>query len=75
MYKSTYKYSEVDDLAKFTEDDLYQLYAELLSSDISSRCEDEMSKHELDGSYALGHLSSLIYDINTDLLGVNFDGL
>lgn len=38
-------------------------------------CEDEISKHELDWSYALGHLSSLIYDINTNLLGINFDGL
>ena len=75
LYKSTYQYSEVDDLAKFTEDDLYSLYAELLSSDISSMCEDEMSKHELDGSYALGHLSSLMYDINTNLLSVDFDGL
>lgn len=75
LYKSTYQYSEVDDLAKFTEDDLYSLYAELLSSDISSRCEDEMSQHELDRSYALGHLSSLMYDINANLLSVNFDGL
>lgn len=75
LYKSTYKYEEVDDLVKFAEDDLYSLYAEMLTSDISARSDDEMERHELDPSYALGHLSSLVHDVNQNLLGVDFDGL
>lgn len=59
-----YRYDEVDDLAKFTESDLYSLYSEMLSSGVSGMCEDEISEHELDESYMSGHLSSLVHDIN-----------
>lgn len=73
LYKSSYSYYEVDDIKKFTEDDLYALYAELVSSDISSMYEDKISEHELSPSYALGHVSSLMDDINTKLMGTDFD--
>jgi len=75
LYKSSYRYAEVEDLDMFSEDDMYRLYARLMSSDISAECEEAVSGHETDPSYMAGHLSSLVYDINTNLLGVDFDGL
>ena len=47
----------------------------MLSSDISDACEEVIRNHELSRLYELGHVSSLIYDIDTNLLGVDFDGL
>lgn len=75
LYKTQYSYTEVDDLKFFTENDLYELYSKLLTTDISSMGEEELSQHELSRQYETGHLSTLMYDINTNLLSVNFDGL
>ena len=75
LYKSIYQYTEVNDIEKFTENDLYLLYNELISSNISSSCDDLLIDHEISESYMYGHINSLIDNINTNLLSVNFDGL
>lgn len=46
LYKSKYSYRMLDDLNRFTEDGLYKLYSDLLSSDVSAMGEDGLWSHE-----------------------------
>ena len=75
LYRSEYRYREVDDVMKFTEKNMYELYQRLISSDISTMYDDAISAHELSPSYMDGHAGSLIDGINKDLMDVNFDRL
>ena len=76
LFKSKYEYKLIDDVKKFTENDLYALYNNLMSSDISDICQDSLDSHEISEDYKYGHsVSSLVSEINQTMLSVNFDGL
>ena len=76
LYGTGYQYTEVDDIAKFSENELYELYADLLSSEIDEMYEDLISRHELLSDDQMGHTgSSIVNMMNQNLVGTDFSGL
>lgn len=74
LYKSVYMYKMVDDVMKFSESDMRRLYMDLLSSVVQPECEDIIVRHQESSDPLEGHLSSIVDKMNSDLLGVGFEG-
>lgn len=76
LYMSSYKYKVDVDISKISEQDIYNIYKDLISCEISSAVMDLLSGHEEDDSRRYGHTGDAIVKLlNDNIVSVDFSGL